>query len=207
MSQGKFITFEGGEGTGKTTQSRLLSERLQKEGYDVVLTREPGGTQAGEALRDVFVSHEGQNWPLSAQMLFMFTARSLHYEHIIKPEIEIGKIVICDRFADSTLAYQGYALGGNIDQFESLKKMVLGDFEPDLTFMFDIDPFEGLIRASGRDNQEDTFEEKDISFHEKLRQAYLDIAENNPDRCHVIDAAEEIDTISTQIWDKVKEVL
>ena len=207
MKRGLFITFEGGEGTGKTTQSRLLADALKEDGYTVILTREPGGTPEGEALRDVFVGHHGQNWPLDAQVLLMFTARALHYQKLIRPAIEQGQIVISDRFADSTLCYQGYALGYDLEDFKTVKKLVLGDFDPDLTFVFDIDPHEGLIRASGREQQEDTFETLNFDFHEKLRQGYLKIAEENPQRCRLVDASREIEEIQEQILNQVRGAL
>lgn len=207
MSKGLFITLEGGEGAGKTTQIELLAQALQNEALHVIQTREPGGTPAGEALRDVFVEHKGNDWPLTAQIMLMFTARALHLEGRIKPALEEGAIVISDRFTDSTRAYQGHAQGYDLKRLEDVKFAAIGDFEPDLTFVFDIDPHEGLIRATGRAQSDDTFEENDISFHQRLREGYLKIAKENPQRCKIIDAAQEVDAIAAKILSEVLKKL
>ncbi len=207
MKRGLFITFEGGEGTGKTTQSKLLARALEEEGHTVLLTREPGGTPEGEELRRIFVNNNGPEWPLDAQVLLMFAARALHLQKIIEPALEEGKIVISDRFTDSTLCYQGYALGYDEEAFKAIKEAVLGDFEPDLTIVFDIDPHEGLIRAAGREAQDDSFESLNFDFHDRLRQGFLKIAQDNPDRCRVVDSSADIEDVSMLILSHVREVL
>lgn len=202
MSRGLFITFEGGEGAGKTTQIQRLSASLG----NVITTREPGGTAEAESLRNLFIAHHGQDWPVPAQLLLMFTARTLHVERLIKPALEQGRHVLCDRFTDSTRVYQGYAGGLALEQIEQVKQASIGDFEPDITFILDIDPVVGLKRASARYTTDDTFESKDMSFHERLRQGFLDIARKNPQRCVVLDAAQDADMIAAQILERVRHV-
>ncbi|MBN8521391.1 MAG: dTMP kinase [Alphaproteobacteria bacterium] len=197
--RGLFISLEGGEGAGKTTQLMLLADALRGRGLDVVTTREPGGTPAAESLRETFISHQGQSWPISAQLLTMFAARALHVEQVIKPALAKGKIVICDRFTDSTRAYQGYAQGFDLDSIETLRHIAIGDFEPDITFIFDIDPVTGLSRTSKRVSTGDTFEGLDIGFHQKLRAGFWDIAKQAPDRCHVVDASKKPDIVAQEI--------
>lgn len=199
--RGLFISLEGGEGAGKTTQMSLLADALRGRGLDVVTTREPGGTPAGESLRDVFITHQGQSWPISAQLLTMFSARALHVEQVIKPAMSHGKIVICDRFTDSTRAYQGYAQGFDLESIETLRHIAIGNFEPDITFIFDIDPVAGLSRASKRAHAGDTFESLDVAFHQKLRAGFWDIAKQAPDRCHVVDASKSPDRVAQEILD------
>lgn len=195
MKRGLFITFEGGEGAGKTTQIKRLTASLP----DAIVTREPGGTPEAEALRKVFFENKGQDWPVAAALLMMFSARSLHTENLIKPSIAAGKTVISDRYTDSTRVYQGYAGAVPLEQIETIKHIAIGDFEPDLTFILDIDPEEGLRRANVRTGNGNTFENKDLSFHHKIRQGFLDIATKNPARCVVIDAMQDETAIAEQI--------
>lgn len=202
MTRALFITFEGGEGAGKTTQIKRLAAAL---GDSCVVTREPGGTPEADALRDVFISYRGQDWPPKALLLLMFCARTLHTENFIKPSLAAGKIVICDRYTDSTRVYQGYAGGVPLDDIEAIKQNAIGAFEPDLTFILDVPPEDGLKRAGRRGGVGDTFETKAIEFHEKLRKGYLDIAAQNPARCVVIDATQNINTIAQQILERVKQ--
>lgn len=203
MARGLFITFEGGEGAGKTTQIKRLAASL---GSDTIVTREPGGTPEAEALRNVFIEQKGQDWPLSAQLLLMFSARALHTENLIKPSLEKGLSVLCDRYTDSSRVYQGYAGGMPLETIESVKEAAIGDFEPDLTFILDIDPERGLARAAGRNGATDTFESKDLSFHHKIRDGFLDIARKNPARCVIIDATQSEDTIAEAVLKKVNDV-
>jgi dTMP kinase len=197
--RGLFITFEGGEGAGKTTQIKRLAASLG----DVVMTREPGGTPEAEAIRNTFFQNNGQNWPPEALVLLMFSARVLHTENLIRPAIEQGKTVLCDRYTDSTRVYQGYAGNLALEKIEHIKTLSIGEFEPDLTFILDIAPEEGLKRADARAG-ETTFEAKDIGFHEKIRDGFLTIAKQNPDRCVVIDATQNADAIAAQILQAVK---
>lgn len=204
MRNGLFITFEGGEGAGKTTQIKKLASSL---GNDVVLTREPGGTPEAEALREVFTKFYGQNWPTEAVVMMMFSARILHTEKLIRPSVMTGKTVLCDRYTDSTRVYQGYAGGISLEKIEAIKELAIGNFEPDLTFILDIAPEDGLARATGRGQTTDTFEAKDLAFHKRLRQGFLTIAEKNPDRCVVINALQDEETIAAQILTAVKNKL
>jgi dTMP kinase len=204
MNPGLFITFEGGEGAGKTTQIKKLADSL---GSGCIVTREPGGTPEAEAIRDTFIEQKGQNWPPEALVMLMFSARILHTENLIRPSVMAGKTVLSDRYTDSTRVYQGYAGGLSLEKIELIKEIAIGGFEPDITFVLDIDPKEGLKRtASGRDQSGDTFETKDISFHQKLREGFLDIAKKNPARCVMIDATLDKEIIAAQILQRVKNV-
>lgn len=204
---GFFISFEGGEGSGKTTQINKLAEALTAQGKKVVTTREPGGTPEGDKVRDLIVQRDGGNWSPIAETLLLFAARTMHVQNIIGPALDEGKIVITDRFTDSTLAYQGHGHGLDIVKIEDINTLVLDGLKPDLTFILDIDPKEGLERSERRlaseklgiNQTEDKFERMDFSFHEKLRQGFLEIAKQEPGRCHVIDATQDLDAITAQI--------
>lgn len=212
---GLFITFEGGEGGGKTTQINRLAQSLSAQGYKIVTTREPGGTPEAEKIRDLLVQREGGNWSPIAEVLLLFAARQLHVQNVIQPALEEGRIVICDRFTDSTRAYQGYGHGLAHDAIESINKTVLNGFGPDLTFILDVPPQIGLTRSRRRlagehfmgDKTEDRFEQMDVSFHERLRDGFLDIAKKNADRCVVLDATQDLESIAAKIADSVKERL
>ena len=213
MSKGLFITFEGGEGSGKTTQINRLSQTLSQLGKKVITTREPGGTPEAEKIRELIVQRDGGAWTPMAEILLFSTARVMHVEQIIRPALEEGKIVICDRFTDSTRAYQGYGHEMGLEEIENLNTLTLGDFKPDLTFILDIDPEEGLKRSDRRlaaeqfqvKHREDRYEQLDIEFHKRLRQGFLEIAKKEPGRCHVIPAMQDVDAISGQIADIVRE--
>jgi len=200
-----FISFEGGEGSGKTTQIKLLQGYLQSLGKDVITTREPGGTPEAEKIRDLLVQREGGDWTPTAEALLFFTARHMHVETLIKPSLEDGAIVICDRFTDSTLAYQGYGHGFDHDILQKIQDVSIGDFRPHKTFILDIDVRSGLARAgkrmAGDDDAttEDRFERMDLSFHENLRQGYLTIAKQHPDRCVVINADQPVEDVHSDI--------
>lgn len=212
---GLFITFEGGEGAGKTTQINRLAQSLTNAGYKVVTTREPGGTAEAEKIRNLLVQRDGGHWSPLSEALLLFAARSLHVERVINPAIADGSIVICDRFTDSTRAYQGHGHGLSLDTIEDLKQTVLGGLEPDLTFILDIESKAGLERSERRlasealdiKQKEDRFESLDISFHEKLRQGFLTIAKDNPDRCIVFDASKDLDDIAAKILKTTQEKL
>ena len=214
---GFFITLEGGEGSGKTSQINRLAGFLTAEGYKVVTTREPGGTAEGESIRDLLVQRDGGNWSPIAEVLLLFAARIMHIENVIKPELDKGKVVICDRFIDSTIAYQGYGRGMEIEKIKSIQNVITESFVPDLTFILDIDVTVGLERSKkrlatneGYDQTEDRFERMDVDFHERLRQGFLDIAKNEPQRCHVLDATQTMDDISENMKqttiDRIKEI-
>lgn len=203
-----FITFEGGEGAGKTTQIRLLSAALEQEGQSVIATREPGGTPEAEAIRSLLVNRGGGAWTPVAECLLFFAARIMHAERLIKPALAAGKTVISDRFADSTMAYQSYGHGLDPAVIEQVYRLALGDFVPDLTFILDLPPEEGLKRAGKRlaaaGSDEDRFERLDLDFHRRLRQGYLEIAAKNPGRCLVVDAGRGEEDIAAEIFAAVK---
>ena len=204
---GLFITFEGGEGAGKTSQINALAQALTQAGHKVVTTREPGGTPESEKVRDLLVQRDGGNWTPMAEILLFFSARVMLVEKIIGPALEEGKIVICDRFTDSTRAYQGYGHDFDLSVIEDLKETALNGLEPDLTFILDIDPEAGLERSGRRlaaealnvKQKEDRFENMDVAFHNRLRDGFIQIAKDNPERCHVIDATQDIDSVAQQI--------
>lgn len=208
--RGLFITLEGGEGGGKSTQGKILRERLEKAGHAIVMTREPGGTPEAEKIRTLIVDRAGGNWSPIAETLLLFAARQMHVQDLIEPALAAGKIVLCDRFTDSTRAYQGYAGGLSLDQIEEIKKVSIGTIEPDLTLILDIPADIGLTRSTRRlaktGATEDRFEGKELAFHEKLRAGYLDIAKNNP-RCAIINATQDIDTVAEAIWSTVSKHL
>ena len=212
MEKGLFITFEGGEGAGKSTQCRRLKSALEVAGHDVVLTREPGGTPESEKIRDLLVQRDGGNWTPMAECLLFFAARQMHVEKLIKPSLAAGKIVICDRFTDSTIAYQGYGHGFDIPTIEQIARLSLGDFQPDLTFILDLPVAEGLARslrqkegAAGRENTEDRFEKLHMDFHEKLRAGFLDIARKAPSRCIIVDALQPVEDVYRVMTETVQQ--
>lgn len=205
---GLFITFEGGEGTGKTTQVRLVKDALEQMGKSVLLTREPGGSEGAETIRPLLVSGH-TDWDALTEVLLFSAARRDHLVQKIWPAIKENKIVLCDRFADSTMAYQGYGRGDDKEiqtKLTQLYKMIAGDFEPDLTFILDIDPVVGLKRSCDRaGNVERRFEDMDIGFHQNLRQAFLKIAAQNPKRYHVISADQTVEDIHQEIMKVINQ--
>ena len=206
MSHGYFITFEGGEGTGKSTQCKKLAAALEERGFPCLLTREPGGSPGAEEIRNLLVNGDKGRWDSLTEMLLFMAARRNHLMTRILPAIKEGKIVICDRFVDSTLAYQGYGYGKNqetLDAFNSVYHLIAGYFYPNLTIVLDIDPVIGLKRSCERaGNTEKRFESMDLSFHQNLRQGFLDLARDNS-RYAVVDAAGSIDDIHHQVLDLV----
>lgn len=203
MTRGRFITLEGGEGAGKSTQIRLLADALSACGIDVVLTREPGGSQGAEEIRALLVSGETGRWGPVTEALLHTAARRDHLERTVWPALDAGRWVICDRFFDSTMAYQGYGLGLGRDLIGDLQSTALGDFRPDLTLILDLPVETGLARASARRGGEDRYERMDVDFHRRLRDGFLDIARREPDRCAVIDAAHPVETVQASILDIV----
>ncbi len=211
---GIFVTLEGGEGAGKSTQSRRLKEAIEAQGRTILLTREPGGTPEGEKIRDLITQREGGNWTPTAECLLFFAARQMHVEKVIKPALARGEIVICDRFTDSTRSYQGYGHGFPLETIEQINTLSLGAFTPDLTFILDLPVEAGLKRsfaqkeqAAGREMTEDRFERLDKSFHEKLRQGFLAIAAANPARCRVVDAGQSPDEIFAVLMAEIQKAL
>jgi dTMP kinase len=188
MGSGLFITLEGGEGAGKSTLIKGLAQRLTEGGQSVVVTREPGGTEGAESIRNLLVTGDAARWTPLSELCLFYAAREDHLERLIRPALARGAVVICDRFADSTRAYQGQAGGTGRDAVETLDALIVRDTQPDLTLILDIDPAIGLSRAAARRGTEDRFEGKAMAFHTALRGAYLDIARDNPNRCAVLDA-------------------
>ena len=206
---GKFITFEGGEGTGKSTQTAMLALRLESLGLRVRLTREPGGSPGAEIIRHVLLSGAAKPFGPEAEAMLFAAARDDHIRCTILPALEAGQWVICDRFADSTRVYQG-ALG-DVDQrlIKALERVSLGDLYPDLTLVLDVPVALGLKRATRRRGSAnpDRFEAETIDFHEKLRQAYLALAASEPDRCVIIDASAPKEKVARQVWKAVNSRL
>lgn len=201
MERGKFITFEGGEGAGKSTQVRLLAKTIEAAGHSVVVTREPGGAVGAEQIRALLVSGAVDRWQPMTEALLNYAARSEHVAQTIEPALAAGTWVLSDRFADSTMAYQGYGHGLALDKLADLQAIVLGAFAPDLTYILDLPVDVGLGRALGRGDGEDRYERMDIQFHTRLRDGFLDIAGQNPERCVVIDAARDIEAIQRSLID------
>lgn len=198
----KFITFEGGEGAGKSTQLRLLAERLQKKAHIAVeVTREPGGTPGAEAIRELLVRGEVARWTPLTEAFLHIAARADHVARFIQPALTAGKWVLCDRFADSTVAYQGYGHGLDKAAITALNKLALGEVKPDLTFIFDLPVSEGLARSRkpSQVRGEDRYEKMDISFHERIREGFLAIAAQEPQRCRIVNASGTIDEIAAKI--------
>ena len=201
--KGPFITLEGGEGSGKSTQIKLLSRWLEGLGIDHVCTREPGGAPGAEQIRGLVLTGDVDRWTPMTEVLLYTAARSDHVERVITPALESGRMVLCDRFYDSSIAYQGAGRGVGVDKVKALQKLVLGDLRPDLTLILDLPVQVGLARAVSRETgnadaqteAEDRFERMDVSMHETFRSVFLEIAEQAPDRCVVIDADRDIEAL------------
>ena len=206
--RGKLISFEGGEGTGKSTQTRLLKSALEARGKRVVLTREPGGSPGAEEIRKLVVEGEPQRWtPLSETLLFL-AARADHVARVIDPALARGEWVVSDRFSDSTYVYQGVARGLGTEKVRRLQEAALGSFAPDLTIVLDLDPAEGLKRAGTRAQGNETrFERFGADFHQKLRAAFRDIAKSEPKRCIVVDGGRAPELVAADVWRAVEERL
>ena len=201
----QFITFEGGEGSGKSSQINILKSKLIDKGIDVVSTREPGGTPSAEILRELVTTGEVNKWEPMTEALLMFASRYEHTKNLIIPSLENGKWVLCDRFYHSTYAYQGLGHGLGLEAMEALKKISIGEIEPDLVFFLDIDPMEGIKRTMGRHTNEDRFEKMDISFHTKLRNAFLGFSKTYSENSVVINAGQEINKISDIIFEEIEK--
>lgn len=206
MTQLRFITLEGGEGAGKSTQARMLAARLIERGHKVTLTREPGGAAGAESIRTLLVTGDAARWTPLAETLLHFAAREDHLAHTIRPALARGEWVICDRFVDSTFAYQGAAQGSRPEIINTLSEIVIGEDMPGLTLILDLPVATGLARAHARGG-EDRYERMGPAFHETLRRAFLDIAAAQPERCRVIDATRDLDHVARQIWHSVTSSL
>lgn len=196
---GKFITFEGGEGAGKTTQIKLLADELKAQGIDPVITREPGGAPAAEVIRSLLVEGEVERWQPMTEALLNYAARLEHVKETIQPALASGRWVVCDRFADSTIAYQGFGHDLGREKIEKLHELVMGGLAPDLTVILDLPVDEGLNRAGSRGGKEDRYERMGKDFHQRLRDGFLDIARRNPERCAVIDATHSPEDVQKKI--------
>ena len=207
MARGRFITFEGGEGAGKSTQLRLLADALAASGIDVVATREPGGSPGAEEIRKLLVTGEPGRWDAETEALLHFAARRDHLTRTVWPALERDAWVLSDRFADSTMAYQGYGQGLGRERVADLYRLVVGDFAPDLTLIIDVPAERGLERANTRAGNEARYERMGGAFHARLREAFLDIARSEPRRCVVIDGSGSVDDVAGLIRRAVREKL
>jgi dTMP kinase len=202
-SPARFITLEGGEGAGKTTQTKRLAEALKRRGIDCITTREPGGAPGAEEIRKLIVHGAPGRWDALTETLLIFAARADHVARTIKPALADNKWVICDRFTDSTFAYQGAGRGLARETIRRLNAVVLHDFHPDLTLILDLPAELGLARTTKRARGPTRFEKFDAAFHERLRQSFLVIARRERDRCAVIDATADAATVAEAIWKAV----
>lgn len=192
---GLFISFEGGDGAGKSTQIGRLADHLRRQGMNVRVTREPGGSDGAEVIRKLVVEGEPERWPPVSEALMMYAARADHLDRVIRPALAKGDVVITDRFADSTMAYQGIAGSVGETAVSALHEIVVGADDPNVTIILDLPVEIGLARAGKRGDGEGRFESKGAAFHEKVRQAFLKIARDNPKRCVVVDATQNEETV------------
>lgn len=201
MMQGLFITFEGPDGCGKTTQMKLLAEYLEKKGEEVVLTREPGGKGLGEKVREILLNYDGEVSDRCESFLFL-ADRAQNIDIIVNPAVKAGKIVLCDRHIDSTVAYQGYGRGLDIERINMLNNLATNGKKPDLTFVFDVDVETSMKRVG---KEKDRMESAGIDFHNRVRQGYLELAKQEPNRIKVIDATKSIEEIHDEIINILKK--
>jgi len=210
--KGTFVTFEGIEGSGKSTQIALLAGYLTARGVRYVLTREPGGTLIGDQIRKILLDPANRSLDPAAELLLYAASRAQHLREIIMPALSDGTNVLCDRFSDATLAYQGYGRGLDIDMIRSLDRIVTAEMRPDLTLLFDIEAASGIARARGRNNScgleaEARFENEELAFHERVRQGYLTLVAQEPERIRVVDASSSPEAIQTEVRKIVDERL
>jgi dTMP kinase len=202
---GRFISFEGGEGAGKSTQSRLLCARLENHGIETLATREPGGSPGAEHIRNLLVSGAVGRWEPLTEALLHNAARRDHLQRVILPALTRGVWVISDRFADSTLAYQGYGQGVAHEKLNQMRDLAVGDAMPELTLMLDISVADGFARTHSRADETSRYEKMNSAMHERLRQGFLAIAADEPERCRVLSAAADADNVHQSIWQSVCE--
>ena len=206
MSRGRFITLEGGEGVGKSTLAQSLKNNLSQKGIEVILSREPGGSVGGEEIRSIVLNPKNDDgWSPLTQTLLFFAARSDHLDRIIKPAIERGDWVICDRFTDSTRAYQQVAGGVPAEVIEQLDKITVGQMQPDLTFILDMPIEDALQRREARNGPVDAFENKPLSFHQNVRQAFVGLVKKFHERCYLIDAGQSQEVVLKQAMKTINE--
>ena len=206
MKQGMFITFEGIDGSGKSTQAKALSVSLKKIGIDSILTREPGGSAGAEIIRKLLVEGDPNKWSPETEMLLFTAARRDHLEKTIEPGLREGKVVISDRYVDSTRVYQGVTRGDLRQTVDKLHQLMIGK-EPDLTFIIDMDPKEALYRGLARASGEDRFEDFGLEFQLKLRNGFLELKNKFKQRCHIIDGSKSSQQISLEILNIVNNTL
>ncbi len=207
MPKGKFITFEGPEGCGKSTQIKLLSEALTKEGRLVLTTREPGGTDVGEEIREILMNPEYVELTDLTEVFLYEAARAQLVNEVIVPALDSGQIVLCDRFSESTLAYQGYGGKISVEWIQKIDQMARGGLSPDLTLFIDVDPEVGLKRARASEKEIDRLEEKDLEYHKRVYQGYLELAKKNPDRIKVVDGRKGVQEVHQGILKLVRGIL
>ena len=195
LKKGLFITFEGADGCGKTTQLNLLAEFLKKQGVETVITREPGGKGLGEKIREILLNYDGEVSSKAEAFLFL-ADRAQNIDVVVRPAIKEGKIVLCDRHTDSTVAYQGYGRGVDLEQISMLNKLATSELVPDLTFVFDIDVETSMSRVG---KNKDRMESAGVEFHEKVRRGYLQLAKGEPERVKVINSVDSIENIFEQV--------
>lgn len=205
-ARGMFITFEGIEGAGKTTNIAYIAEQIKNHGHEVLLTREPGGTKIGENIRDILISKEYPQMHHDTELLLMFAARSEHLHKKIIPALNDGIWVLCDRFTDASFAYQGAGRGIDTSKIECLENLVQGAIRPDVTFLFDLEAEVGLARAKNR-GEVDRFEQEDIDFFSRIRTEYLKLSKNNEQRFKVIQAGHELEVVQQQIKVLIDDIL
>lgn len=205
--RGLFISFEGGDGAGKSSQIGRLAGHLRRKGMTVRVTREPGGSDGAEAIRKLLVSGGAERWSPMSEALMMYAARADHLYRVIRPALARGEVVISDRFADSTMAYQGYAGGLGEGAVTALHDLVVGSDDPDLTLVLDVPTSLALARAGSRESTETRFEEKGDGFQEAVRKAFLKIARDNPGRCVIIDAAPDETMVAAAVTVAVEKIL
>ena len=203
MRYKKFITFEGGEGSGKSTQIKLLAKKIA-ETSSVCVTREPGGTTSAEEIRKLLVRGKADKWSSVSELLLLFAARKDHIDKLILPALSSNKWVLCDRFVDSTYVYQGMCGKTSLDIIKKIEKIVIGQFKPELTFLINIDPKVGIQRSKRPGNKDLRYENMDIKFHNKIYKSYLKLASLNKRRIFMIDGSKSISDIENEIWNKVK---
>ena len=204
LTRGRFITFEGGEGAGKTTQIALLKAAFARAGIDALATREPGGSPGAEALRQLLLTGAPERWDAECEALLMVAARRSHLVAAVWPALAAGRVVLCDRFADSTEAYQGWGRGLPREGLMALHRLIAEDFAPDLTLILDLPVAEGLARAARRADTATRFDRLPPEFHERLRQGFLDIARREPQRCVLIDARPDVDTVHEAVKSAIR---
>jgi len=208
-----FITFEGIEGSGKTTQIRAIAKALAQDGIPCRMTREPGGTDIGARIRAILLHPDNKDLVHKAELLMYMADRVQHVETVVRPALNRGETVLCDRYLDATLAYQGYGRGLNVDLLCGLHRLLLNDFKPDLTFLLDLSPEIGLSRAwrridaAGEEAEQTRFEEEALGFHERVRAGYLDLARREPDRFRIVDAAQGPARVQEAILEIINGIL